>query len=112
MKPNNNADIYCAFCHIVALFSMYVILNFCGIKVTSICVKSSGCTSDGLTCITLDTIPTDMTVECILDYINETGRAMHLSQKVSVLRLCSLALNISTCLCAVSCILYIIVNVI
>jgi len=39
--------------------------------------------SDGLTCITVGMIPTDMTIEDILDCVNETGRDMHKTQQVS-----------------------------
>ena len=48
-------------------------------------VKISGSTSERLACITLDVMPADTTVECILDYISETGRDMHECQKVSTL---------------------------
>jgi len=40
--------------------------------------------SNGLACITLDVMPTDVTVEYIVHYINETGQRMHHSLKVSI----------------------------
>ena len=52
---------------------------------TLACVKLSGCTSEGLTCITLDMIQADTTVKCILDYISETGRCMQECRRVSML---------------------------
>ena len=71
-------------CHIVfALFCPCVLMR--DQTETFVYVKSTGHTSDGLACITLDMIPADTTAECILDYISETGRVMHESQKVSVL---------------------------
>ena len=73
-------QVQCKFNHTV-IFTTFVCLDLC-----LIFVKSPGCTSDGLACITVDLIPVDRTVECILDYISETGRDMEESQKVSMLR--------------------------
>ena len=45
----------------------------------------AGCTSENLSCVMLDILPADTTVECILDFINDTGRDLHECQKVSML---------------------------
>jgi len=63
-------------------------------------VKSSGCTSDGLACITLDVIQAETTIECILDYISETGQDMDKNHKVSMLHWrCYIC--ISACICPI-----------
>jgi len=78
---------------------LYLTCAQCIVKLTSVYVKPSGCTSDGLACITLDVIPAETTVECILDYISETGQDMDETEKVSMLRRrCSICI---TCICAV-----------